>query len=142
MSTITEHTVDGVRVVAEQPVETPLSTQDVPMYFKRVVLLLLEDGREVFGCTECDFTNDAVSFVRAHVSVHNAEPRRKPGPKTREADTSEWADMPLGQLLKLVQDYDTIRDALDRMTDDRNEWKARALKAERQISGLRKVFAP
>lgn len=79
MTSTTVSTVDGVAVIADEPVETPLSKPGRPVYFTRIRRLLLADDRTVYGCTECDFTADSDSAVRGHLGWKHPQRRRAKG---------------------------------------------------------------
>jgi len=124
-------------------VETPLSTSARPCHFTRIVRLLLDDGTDLFGCTECDFTSPAVGSVRHHLRDHSAtvealRPQRKP----RSVPSQQRAvpDISLSDLLQSAERAEAMGDALERLAADRNEWKARALKAERAMATLKRVL--
>jgi hypothetical protein len=133
--------VNGVPVVSESEVESPLSSPKKPVTFTRIRLLHLADGGAVYGCTECDHTEARMASVRAHLRRHSStrRPERKIEPLvTRPA---ALGSMTLDQIAAGLNSIDALSDALERMTTDRNEWKARALKAERAMATLKRVLA-
>lgn len=122
--------VDGRAVIADEPAASPLRKG---VTFTRIRRLLLDDGSTIHGCSECDYTAEKVGQVRAHLRKHAPRPTVAFRPRRIE-------EMNVGELIERARQNDAVADALDRMTDDRNEWKARALKAERAMANLRKAL--
>ena len=130
--------VDGHAVVADEPAVSPLRNRrdNGTIHFSRIRRLLLDDESVVHGCAECDYVGAGVGNVRAHLRVHrirDAEPALMPTTRSIE-------DMNVGDLLGAARRSDALADALERMTEDRNHWKARALRAERAMATLRKAL--
>jgi hypothetical protein len=143
---MTAHSVDGRMVVTSEPAASPLTTRrGRDIAFTRILRLLLDDGTTVHGCRECDFTDPRLASVRAHLRVHRPveAPPVKPGPKPRPqpADSLNGVgDLTIRELLTIGQRATGTADALDRMTADRNEWKGRAQKAERELGTIRRLL--
>lgn len=121
--------VDGRTVIEDQPALAPVKTwAGAPVYYKQIRELLLDDGTSVFGCAHCDYTGSSPVQVRPHLNKH-----RDIKAKADEAKTD--AGKPTTEL-SLAQILDRIA-TLDRVTADRDQWKARALKAEGSLKVLR-----
>lgn len=119
--------VNGLAVIAAEPALSPITTGGgKPIHFHQIHKLLLEDESIVFGCVHCDFAGGSINAVRPHLNKHRAHTAAKPNrPKLR--------DLTLTELLKRLDD-------LERITAERDGWRARALKAEGQPRGLRKTL--
>ncbi len=142
-----EH-VNGVKVIdvllAESPVKTPTGRT---IHFKRMVELVLEDGSTVYGCTECDYTDSALGRIRSHLSREHwtrPVPRKVTGGarRSRPAATVDVAGLSVADLLNsAATQIEALNDALQRVAEDRNTWKARALKAERAMAKLKGLLS-
>lgn len=117
--------VDGVAVVATEPAFSNWknSRTGEPFALKQVVRLLLEDGREVFGCTWCDYSHERMESVRPHLNKHRDE--------KRAAQTNVATEFS-GLVAKLQ--------AAAGLAEDRDRWKARAVAAERELAKVRKAL--
>lgn len=115
--------VNGLAVIAVEPTPSPLNRPDKPVYFTHILTLSLEDGTQAHGCALCDFTADAVGQVRAHLRVH---PNRA---TTSRRTAAVPADMSIADLLKEAQ-------KVPRLIQQRDEWKRRALRAERALADI------
>lgn len=115
-------------VLAEEAVESPLSTPARPMLFHRVRKLLLGSGEEVYGCTECGLVRDSVAKVRSHVSWHHNPDRRQ-----RQARTAHWRDITLGDAVELAQQ-------VERLAAEVATWKRRAKAAETDLDTIKRVM--
>lgn len=124
---MTEWQTDAT-VLAEEAVESPLSTPDKPMMFQRVRKLLLDGGQEVYGCTECGVVRDTVAKVRSHLSWHH-----NPGRKERQIRAAHWRDITLGEAVELAQQ-------IERLTADVAAWKRRAKAAEADLDTIKRVM--
>lgn len=144
-----EH-VNGLKVVESEPLMSPVKTpHGKPVYFRRIVTLLLEDGSTMLGCTECDYTDAAAGRVRHHLTINHWNrdvPRKLNGfeaaanDRRHAASTAvDTATLSVADLLNSATRLQALSDAVARMTEERNEWKARALKAERAMATLRKL---
>ncbi len=122
--------VNGCEVIASEPVASPLSTPDRPVYFRQIRRLLLADDSEAFGCVHCDYTASAPGRVRAHLSKHNGS-----------AGTGRQAagQINLDELLARIARGDAAQAQLDAVTKERNTWKRRALAAERNLAAIRRA---
>lgn len=121
--------VDGLAVIADQPALSAIQTPTgKPIHFKQIRELLLEDESTVYGCVHCDYTGPSVNAVRPHLSKHRDGAKPK-----KAAARPRLQDLSLAELAKRLE-------SIERVTQDRDHWKARALKAERQLSGLRRTL--
>lgn len=121
--------VDGRRVIEDQPAKSPLSTEDKTVRFKQIRELLLDDATIVYGCAHCDFTADAVGKVRPHLKAHGA---RGPG-RPRTAIKKDVNELSLADLLRRVK-------LLEQVEAERDDWRKRALDAERRLRTLRRAL--
>jgi hypothetical protein len=126
-------------VIATEPVESPLSTPNKAIMFTRIVKLLLDDESTTYGCTECEFTRDNPWAIRPHLRVHNA-PKAKVAAPLTGARAADFGDMSVADLLGSVRQIEAISEALESVSRDRNEWRTRAMKAERSLATLRKLL--
>ncbi len=131
---MTATSVDGVEVVASEQAPSALpQTNGKPVMLKQTLKLLLADGREVFGCVHCDYTAEKSSSIYPHLKKHSERVRREPVATIPE-------DMTIGELFGQYQRAEALADQLDRMIDNRNEWKARAQDAESSLNALRRAL--
>lgn len=125
---MTATSVGGIAVIADEPAESPISTPGKPVFYKQIRRLLLADDTEVFGCLHCDYTADSVGRIRPHLKAH-VEPKPKAARKPSASELS------LSQLLAKLAD-------LEKVTAERDDWRRRALNAERKLSAMRKALKP
>ncbi|MFJ3182383.1 hypothetical protein ACIPJN_28905 [Streptomyces sp. NPDC086796] len=133
--------VNDLEVIEVEFAETPLSTPNRPVRFKQIVKILLEDGSVTYGCAwaGCGFTGKTAISVRPHLKVHKSAP-----------DALDVTTLPVGELLELAKSAQTLRTDLERTTRERDrldkslheEWKPRALAAERQLNSIQRALAP
>lgn len=117
--------VGGVEVICDDPTEAPIrSNGGQPVYWEQTRTLLLADGTVVYGCKHCDFTTDTKFKVRPHLRSHH-----EPKPQTTPARSSRSS----ASLVLLARE-------VERITADRDQWKARAQKAERSLATLRRAL--
>ena len=126
---MTAATVEGRRVIEDQPAKSPLHTDAKPVLFKQIRELLLEDGTVVFGCLHCEYTADTIGPIRPHLKAHGG---RGPG-RPRTAIAQDVNQMSLGDLLRRVK-------TLEQAEADRDTWRRRALDAERRLNTLRRAL--
>lgn len=117
--------VDGVEVVADEPTTAPIkSFAGKPMVWTQTRTLLLADGRTVYGCQHCEYTSPNVLSIRPHLNKH-----RTVGPRPAAAAK----DLSLTEVLERLA-------TLDKVSKERDDWKARALTAERKLATLRNAL--
>lgn len=120
--------VNGIPVIADEPTLSPISSRNgTPVYWQQTRTLLLEDGRELYGCVHCDYTADSPHKVRPHFNKHRD---RTASPASA---ASGLYDLPLSELLARIA-------GMEKLTAERDEWRRRALKAERALSTMRKAL--
>lgn len=135
--------IDGLRVLEREPVESPLSTPERPIYFTRILRLLLEDGSELFGCgaAGCEEVRETVQAVSVHLGVEH------PDPEKARIKSTDPLDMTLREVTEVIGDMKELRTENirltrenDRLKRDRNEWKARAKDAESDLTVIRNAI--
>jgi hypothetical protein len=128
---VTAAVVEGRVVIEDQPAKSPLSTATKPVMFRQIRELLLEDGAVVYGCAHCDYTRDTVAQVRPHLKAHGG---RGPGrPRKGAAVAQDVNALSLADLLRRLR-------ALEQAEAERDEWRERALAAERTLRTLRRAL--
>lgn len=114
--------VDGRAVVTDEPARSPLGVDrgGNPVYFKQTRELTLDDGSVVYGCLHCEFIDERSAAIRPHLRVHASDRTntRTGGKKTIELLAAE----------------------LVKAEADRDQWKARARKAERDLATIRRAI--
>lgn len=121
--------VNGRKVIEDAPARSPLSRPDAPMHFKQIRELLLDDGTLTYGCVHCDYTAATAGKVRPHLKAHTG---RGPG-RPKSAVAQDVNEMSLADLLRRVRQ-------LERVEAERDEWRKRALDAERRLNTLRRAL--
>jgi hypothetical protein len=137
--------VDGKKVIAVEPVLTPLSTPDNSIFYKQTVLLLLEDDTEVYGCNHagCSYASTRIGSVRSHLVVHNGSRKKRESGSIKD-DSSHLAgleELTLAEIMELASEQlraDTT--VLDKVREDRDSWKARAKEAESKLVKVKKAW--
>ncbi|MEU3904192.1 hypothetical protein AB0F20_10270 [Streptomyces goshikiensis] len=166
---VTATTVNGIRILASEAVEAPISTPGKPVYYKQTRRLLLANDTQLYGCVHCDFADPRIGTVRIHLKQHRsaatppaAAPRSAParaaakkavGPTTTPApeDTGLQdgllASLTLGQLIKraqaaneVIKERDLARKERDAAREELTEWMNRAAKAEHGLDTIRKAL--
>lgn len=118
----TKRFVDGHEVISDQPTEAPISARNgQPVYWQQIRTLRLSNGDTAYGCAHCDYVSANPNSVRPHLNAH------RNGRKSRH--TSGDVEQVLQQLAHL-----------DELTKDRDRWKQRALKAERDLRAIRRAI--
>lgn len=132
-------------IVEIQQAESPLSKPDAPVYFKTILLLLMEDGREVYACSECPYTSPKVGLVRHHGRTDH--PRAGQAPPSAVRGGRDPQTMTVKELLATAAEVNELRDAvrklrgkLERAEANDGEWKRRALAAEKDLALLRQAL--
>lgn len=140
----TRRRVNGLAVVDEQPVKANLPARpgEEPknLRFNR---LILEDGAVVYECCECPFTG-----TRGELQKHRAEDHGGPGWGTNSVKRRPSAAAPsadalsytLGELLDMAEAFGTWGATVERLTQQRDEWRTRASDAERTIRRYLGIF--
>lgn len=138
--------VNGLEVIEIEFAETPLSTPARPVRFEQIVKILLEDGSVTYGCAwaGCGFTRGKALAVRPHLKVHKPDTDA-----VTKSGTPDVSKLTVGEVLELAECAQTLRTDLDRTTRERDrlaksldEWRPRALSAERRLNSIQRALAP
>ena len=132
-------------IVEIQRAESPLSKPGAPVYFKTILLLLMEDGREIYACSECPYTSPKVGLVRHHGRAdHPKVGQAHPNAVRANRDPQT---MTVKELLATAAEVNELRDAvrklrakLERAEANDGDWKRRALAAEKDLALLRQAL--
>lgn len=135
---MTATTVNGRTVIAVEKAETHLSKPGTPIYYRNIQRLLLDDESEVFGCVHCDFTS--LSAQGCYFHVRKVHPRHALPAKVPATSGPDLNGVTIADLLTAGQQVEALSDALVRMTEDRNEWRARARAAEKWRANLQALM--
>lgn len=126
--------VDGLIVVSDEPLPSPLSQPGKVVAFQALRLITLEDGSTVIGCRDCEVTGSRGDVQRHRYHDHGAH---RPGPKRRVLQPGgplglppEQLTLTLGDLLKLAAERDQWADMVATMEATVEHWKGRAETAE------------
>lgn len=121
--------INGHTVINDEPTPAPINGKNgAPIYWRQVRTLTLDSGEEVYGCAHCDYTSPNPRSIRPHLSAHNATKRRKT--PNDEGATNDAA----------VQDVLDQLSQLSEITYARDQWRQRALKAERNLRAIRRAI--
>lgn len=139
-----ERYVDGVRVVSDEPMLSPLTQSNgwrVP--FRWIRVLTLEDGTVVNGCSLCDFVGDRGEIQRHRRREHAEHISHAKRDKTAARKAAEnidqapqlhmdavLASLTLGELFDLAAHSVHWGDLLATAEQQLEDWKTRALRAE------------
>lgn len=119
--------VNGVAVVEDQPARASITDfNGDPVHFKQIRELLLADETVVYGCLHCDYTRDKPGQIRSHLKLH-ATPKAK-------TTTAVPKELTISDLLSAAA-------KIEKLTAERDEWKRRAVTAERELATVRKVLS-
>ncbi len=137
--------VDGVEVVKDEPLQSPLSTVvGQPVFFNTYRLLTLADGTQRHACADCPDVVGTRGEIRTHrVEMHGARPG---GAKKRADDggngglSANAASMTLGELVRLAGHVDAWEDAYASMEERMTEAEGRATAAETELRKYHRAF--
>lgn len=116
---MTATVVNGLAVVKDEPQVAPFRDRGGnPIYQPQTRVLTLADGTVVYGCVHCDYTSSNVNSVRPHLNKH-----RKPAEPVAKNSSA---------LTDLVRQLNRAEEC--------DDWKARALRAERRLRQLRNAL--
>jgi hypothetical protein len=127
---VTATHVNGIAVIADEAAPSPLSRPDRPVSFPQIRRLLLEDGSETYGCVLCEYADPALGKVRYHLRSH---PERVVSKKRRQPSVP--AGVSVRELVALAR-------SAERLRKERDEWRQRALKLQRQLATAHRALAP
>ncbi|MER7009942.1 hypothetical protein ABT324_00740 [Saccharopolyspora sp. NPDC000359] len=117
--------VNGRTVIADEPTLAPIAAKNgTPIYWQQIRTLTLTDGSVIYGCKHCDYTSPNPNSVRPHLNQHRKDKLASFG--TNGEDNVAQV---LAQLAKLQE-----------ITEDRDEWKRRAQKADRDLRAIRRAI--
>lgn len=138
-------TVDGVRVVKEEALRSPLSAHvGVPVVFHTLRVLTLENGQQVCGCADCPDVTGTRSEVKRHRIAAHGEPAggrtRKNTGKSGLALPPDAASITIGELVALAAHVDKWEDENHRLATALAEANARADAAEKKLAALHKAL--
>lgn len=131
--------VRGLKVVSEEQIQSNLpGVPGQPKPMMKFSKLTLEDGSEVFECHDCGGLGD----TRGEAQKHRAEEHgvgyvgnSNKGKLLRQVSpglNAEALAMTLGELLELAAAAPQWGQMIEQLTLDRDQWKDRALAAERE----------
>lgn len=127
-------TIEGQLVVADEAAETALSTPERRVHFKRIRKLTLADSSTVYKCTECDYVRPRWEQVRPHLSRHQE-------PKLEDlVPAGPLMEMRLADLVDVAKRVEVQARHIDRLIDERDNWKSRAVDAERRLASMRRAL--
>ena len=125
---MTASEVDGKAVIAVESAKSNWKGRNGEhLEFRQILRLLLDDGSEVYGCLHCDYTHASPNSVRPHLNKH-----RKPKAEVGDQD-AEAAGLSLAKIARVLRSH-------ERTTAELEEWKRRALTAERELRAIRKAL--
>lgn len=125
---MTATTVNGLDVITDEPAESPFKTRaGTTVMWQQTRTLLLSDESVTYGCVHCDYTNKNLLSIRPHLNKHRD--RKRPAPEPA----------PAGDEAAVAGVVERLR-ALDTVTAQRDEWRRRALAAEKQLTNLRRAL--
>lgn len=113
--------INKMLIVKTEPAETNLGNGAT---YRTVRKLTMKDGTVLYGCVECeyDYAANNPMAVAAHVrTTHRVV-----------VDITAIKDITITDLIRAAADHEVANNA--------NEWKTRALAAERDLAKLRKIL--
>lgn len=124
---MTARSAFGHTVAADEPTPSPITDRaGKPVMWQQTRTLTLDDNSTAYGCAHCDYVSRNVNSIRPHLSKHTRRDHARP----RTGRLVEDSDITLSQVLSQLA---TLQDTLA----DRDQWKARAIKAEKSLRTLR-----
>ncbi len=120
---MTATTVNGHAVITDKPTASALrDKRGNVVYWPQTRTLTLDNGDVVYGCVHCDYTSLNENSIRPHLGKHRDRPT-----------AAQAGELSLNQLLERLGE-------LDKVTADRDQWRKRAVAAEKSLSTLRKAL--
>jgi hypothetical protein len=124
-------TVDGLKVVADEPLRSnlPVRAGQQPAVLKTLRLLTLEDGSRTIGCVDCEFTGSRGQVRKHRMDDHGAAR----GGSRRQQESlvdSSIAAMTIGEVVDLARETTRWADLFATSEALVEEWKERAVQAE------------
>lgn len=101
-----------------------------PILWPSVRELRLAADLVVYGCADCSYANKSANSVRPHRNKHRGQ---------KQAAVNGEVTALLRNALREVAPDQSAK--IEKLTAEREEWKRRALAAERRWSALRQAFS-
>lgn len=138
--------VNGVKVVRIEEMRS--ANGHTPL--RRSVILHLEDGTHILGCTAegCNYTGKSPQNVSMHnKTIHDgwSYPKGLSKPVPKEFGAKGWAEVPLGQVTAALQDRDEAIGILElrmgRLLAERDGLRDRVATLTREVREWEKAAA-
>lgn len=135
---MTASSVRGIPVLSNEDTLAPVKDRaGNDVHWKRVRTLGLADGSTIYGCSECDVVDDDKFMVWRHLSKHP-----KPEPELTAKSIGKLVDKLVTQERKeAVAAAKAARRRIKDVTKSRDEWRARAVAAEKSLQAIRSAFS-
>jgi hypothetical protein len=133
--------VNGLLVVADEPVPSNLPTTGEPKYYVGRRLLTLEDNTQVYECAERDFVGTEGEIAIHRSKAHGAgRPGRRKQTAPEEVIPSEIRRMTIGELVHLARGIGDWENLFELKVAEAEGWKERALAAEAELHALQRLL--
>lgn len=147
--------VMGLKVIGTFKIPTGAKDRkDRVLYYHQIVGLTLSNGHKTYGCShdECEYTNDNLNSMRPHLNKHGKKgdqttPKAQRIKAAQEAAAGASAEsFPRLRFADVqamsMQDILALLNKAHKIVNDSEgaNWKARALKAEGDLSALRDLI--
>jgi hypothetical protein len=133
---LTATEVHGLKVVDDSPTTSGITDRKGnPVVWEQTRTLLLENGHITYGCVHCEYVSDNPNSVRPHLNRHGKNgDRRTPAAQRAAANApADLTGVSVVELVRLAQDAAQV-------AADRDQWRKRALAAERDLKAIRKAL--
>lgn len=134
---LTQWATPTQRVIHEAPAQSRLKDKaGHHVLYKQIRELLLADGSITYGCAHCSETSPDIMVIFRHLRTHKPATIRRPKPKKAapKPDTNGHKAEGDGLVIQLVETE------IAKLTMQRDRYKARALKAERELAKVRRAL--
>lgn len=137
--------VNGLAVEADEPATFNMG-KNTTRTTEKVRRLLLADGSTVLRCADptCRLTKDDDKSGMSTLLIHVGRAHGTARAKATAVAADDVLAMTIADLLHIARSNETLRAALRRMTEDRNEWRqkyrdteARLARAGRALNDLK-----
>lgn len=137
--------VDGVEVVKDEPLQSPLSNVvGSPVFFNTYRLLTLADGTQRHACSDCPDVVGTRGEIRTHrVDMHGARPggaKKRPDTEGNGGLSANAASMTLGELVRLAGHVDAWEDAYASMEERVTTAETENALAQTELRKYRRAF--
>lgn len=143
-----ERVVDGLLVVKDEPLLSPLSARlGRPVPFPTIRFLTLADRSTRHACADCPDVVGTRGEVKKHRIDHHGEAtgaaRRKAGtlPGGQPVLSPNALSMTLGELIQVANAVDGWEDTHALVEAERDAWRERALAAERRLAAFERALS-